>query len=79
MTENTCGCTSRHVPLPHQLLIVPVGDSEVTVCPTTYFNVVALAREYSVFGGPPPGSLTKHFSKFVRDLVFALYQERMVE
>jgi hypothetical protein len=34
-----------------------------------------LIAEYRVLGDTPPGSLTKHYSKYTRDLANALWNE----
>jgi hypothetical protein len=75
MNENACACTQRHVPLPQKLLSQVVAGEEVFLCPTTYFNVASLLDWYRIFGGDVPGSITKHYSKYVRDLTFALSKE----
>lgn len=75
MRESICQCVQRHVPLPSRQYIINVEDEIVYVCPTTFFNVQDLIAEYQIYGEIPPGSVTKHFSKFVRDLCLALYRE----
>lgn len=76
MREYTCACVQRHVPLPSRHYIINVGGETVYVCPTTFFNVQDLIAAYNVYGDQPPGSVTKHFSKFVRDLCLALFREK---
>lgn len=76
--ERHCACVQRHVPLPQHYYEIETGEGVVYVCPTTFFNVQQLAASYQLHDGPPPGSITKHYSKFVRELVLALYGRNQV-
>lgn len=73
--ERACRCVQRHVPLPQHYYMIDIAEGQVEyVCPTTFFNVQQLAGQYIAYDAPPPGSVTKHYSKYVRDLVFDLYR-----
>lgn len=70
-----CKCVQRHVPLPQHYYMITMDEYWVEcVCPTTFFNVQQLTAAYAAHDGIPPGSVTKHYSKYVRDLVLALYR-----
>lgn len=74
-----CECVQRHVPLPqHYYMVDTAPGTVVCVCPTTFFNVQQLAAQYVAYDGIPPGSVTKHYSKFVRELVLGLYRRNQV-
>lgn len=74
----SCECVERHVPLPQKFMTISVNWFEVVVCPTTYYNVMELITEYRLVGRTPPGSLTKHYSKYVRELAAALWDDHIV-
>jgi hypothetical protein len=60
-----CACVGKHVPLP-----VTLENYEGNhLCPTTYNNVLEYKKIWEVLGNEPPGSIRKHFSEFVQDLV----------
>lgn len=73
--SNSCECVERHVPLPVTLRTLQVGPDVVYLCPTTYYNIRDLLTEFEVRSTVPPGSVTKHYSKFVREIVLALWKE----
>lgn len=73
-----CLCVQRHVPLPVSYKHVKVGGEVVHLCPTTYANVMELLTEFKVRGTLPPGSVTKHYSKYVRELCLKLWKERQM-
>jgi len=60
-----CKCCSKHVPLP-TVLREYSGD---VVCPTTFANILEYTRIWNVIGSRPPGSIRKHFSEFVQQIV----------
>lgn len=66
----TCNCSNKHVPKPHKLIKVELGEAEVEyyLCPTTYYNLVKYLDLWSNGNGEPPGSVRKHFSEFVQRL-----------
>ena len=39
------------------------------LCPTTFSNVVEYKRIWKASGSRPPGSIRKHFSDYVQQLV----------
>ena len=60
-----CKCCSKHVPLPTRL-----KDYEGTlVCPTTFDNIHEYRRVWLDIGKQPPGSIRKHFSEYVQQVV----------
>lgn len=71
----SCKCVDRHVPLPQKTMRLVTGGVVYDLCPTTYFNVYDLVAEYRVIGNRPPGSLTKHYSKFTRDLAESIWND----
>lgn len=70
-----CVCCERHVPLPMTYERLRVGGAVVILCPTTYANVMELLTEFKVRDSVPPGRVTKHYSKFVREICLALWKE----
>ena len=60
-----CPCTSKHVPKPVALVEVEPG---VWLCPTSAVNFKQLLIEYDTHRGTPPGSVTKHYSAYIRGL-----------
>ena len=60
-----CKCCTKHVPLPTTL---KVYDS-IVMCPTTYYNVIEYKRIWDSFGSRPAGSIRKHFSEYVQQIV----------
>ena len=67
--NNSCSCVGKHVPLPHNLLKIEVGEEQVYICPTTYHNLLCLENEYKRWKGVPPGNIRKHFSDYTQTLV----------
>jgi hypothetical protein len=61
----TCKCVGKHVPLPTRL----VEFNGISVCPTTYENIMEYKKMWEVLGTEPPGNIRKHFSEFVQDTV----------
>jgi len=62
-----CPCTSKHVPKPVALVEVAPG---IWLCPTSAVNYNQLLIEYGLHNGCPPGSVTKHYSAYIRGLAF---------
>ena len=60
-----CKCCTKHVPLPSTLKEYN-GD---TLCPTSYYNVIEYKRIWTEIGSQPAGSVRKHFSEYVQQLV----------
>lgn len=60
-----CPCTGKHVPKPVALVEV---DRDLWLCPTSAVNFQRLLVEYDTHRGVPPGSVTKHYSAFIRAL-----------
>jgi hypothetical protein len=61
----SCKCCTKHVPLP-TVLREWNGN---TVCPTTFANIIEYKRLWDSFGSRPMGSIRKHFSEYVQQLV----------
>lgn len=68
---NECECVGKHVPLPVSYYIIRLADGELTLCPTTYDNVLQLLV-LCKDGKMPPGDVRKHYSRYVRNLVIKL-------
>jgi hypothetical protein len=60
-----CKCCSKHVPLPTILK----EYNGITLCPTTFANVVEYKRIWATIGSRPNGSVRKHFSDYVQQIV----------
>jgi hypothetical protein len=60
-----CKCCGKHVPLPTTLK----EYNGITVCPTTFSNIVEYARIWNAAGSRPSGSIRKHFSEYVQQIV----------
>jgi len=60
-----CKCCSKHVPLPTVLR----EYNGIVVCPTTFANVLEYKRIWDSYGSRPMGSIRKHFSEYVQQLV----------
>jgi hypothetical protein len=60
-----CKCCGKHVPLPTVLKEL----NGVTLCPTTFANVMEYKRIWAAYGKRPSGSIRKHFSEYVQSLV----------
>lgn len=73
LENNTCSCTTKHVPDPRSLCAIDTPDGIVLLCPTGAANLTMLLREYDKVGGVPPGSVTKHYGKYIRDLARVVY------
>jgi hypothetical protein len=71
-----CQCVQKHVPLPANYKQLKVKGEVVSLCPTTYENVMDLLTAFKVHATIPPGHVTKHYSKYVREICFSLWKER---
>ena len=60
-----CKCCGKHVPLPTTLKTY----NEIILCPTTYENVIEYKRIWDLLGSRPAGSIRKHFSEYVQEIV----------
>jgi hypothetical protein len=60
-----CKCCSKHVPLPTVLR----EYNGIVVCPTTFANVLEYKRIWDSYGSRPMGSIRKHFSEYVQQIV----------
>jgi hypothetical protein len=60
-----CACVGKHVPLPATL----EEYNGMHLCPTTYNNVLEYKKIWDVIGNEPPGSIRKHFSEYVQNIV----------
>lgn len=60
-----CKCCGKHVPLPTVLR----EYNGVVVCPTTFSNILEYKRIWESYGSRPMGSIRKHFSDYVQELV----------
>ncbi len=68
-----CKCVSKHLPLPLVTYNIKVSDEEIELCPSSFFNLKELLSHYSVENSIPPGAVTKHYSKYVRNLAHDLW------
>jgi hypothetical protein len=60
-----CKCCTKHVPLPTILK----RYNNITLCPTTYYNVIEYKRIWKSYGSKPAGNVRKHFSEYVQEIV----------
>lgn len=60
-----CKCCGKHVPLP----TVMREFNGMVVCPTTFANIMEYQRLWNILGSRPAGSIRKHFSEYVQQLV----------
>jgi hypothetical protein len=60
-----CKCCSKHVPLP---TVLKEYDGTI-LCPTTFSNVIEYKRIWNSYGSRPMGSIRKHFSEYVQQIV----------
>ncbi len=70
--KETCKCVGKHIPKSNKIYRIDYAAGRIFVCPTALANFHALEVEYVKYDGNPPGSVRKHFSKFVRDLYLLL-------
>lgn len=62
-----CKCCGKHVPLPTVLK----EYNNIMLCPTTFANVIEYKRLWMILGTRPSGSVRKHFSEYVQQIVEA--------
>lgn len=60
-----CKCCGKHIPLP----ITLKEYSGITLCPTTFENVIEYKRIWEEVGSRPVGGIRKHFSEYVQQIV----------
>ena len=60
-----CKCCGKHVPLPTVLR----EYEGITLCPTTFANVLEYKRIWDSAKSRPSGSIRKHFSDYVQQIV----------
>lgn len=60
-----CKCCGKHVPLPTTLK----EYQGITLCPTSFANVIEYKRIWNLIGSRPTGSIRKHFSDYVQQVV----------
>ena len=60
-----CKCCGKHVPLPTVLK----EYNGITLCPTTFSNVIEYKKLWMSIGSRPSGSTRKHFSEYVQQIV----------
>lgn len=68
-----CKCCTRHVPAPTVTVGIDIPTGRVYICPTGLLNLEDLLKQYDVANGTPPGSVTKHYGKVIRDLAGVIY------
>ena len=60
-----CKCCGKHIPLP----IILKEYNGITLCPTTFANVMEYKRIWKAGGSRPVGTIRKHFSEYVQQIV----------
>lgn len=60
-----CLCCTKHIPLP----ILLREYEGITLCPTTFANVLEYKRIWELLGSRPNGSVRKHFSDYTQKIV----------
>jgi hypothetical protein len=60
-----CKCCGKHIPLP----IILKEYNGITLCPTTFANVMEYKRIWKANGNRPVGTIRKHFSEYVQQIV----------
>jgi len=60
-----CKCCGKHVPLPTVLK----EYNGIMVCPTTFANITEYTRIWNSLDRRPAGSVRKHFSEYVQQIV----------
>lgn len=60
-----CKCCTKHIPLP---TVMKLYNGQI-VCPTTLQNIIEYKRIWESFGSRPMGSIRKHFSEYVQQIV----------
>lgn len=67
-----CKCCGKHVPLPIKLK----EFNGITVCPTTFENIIEYKNIWDQIGSRPPGNIRKHFSEYVQESVENYFKEK---
>lgn len=75
MIEYPCVCVDRHIPKPLITTACETPGGVVWLCPTSADNLRVLLDIYEKRAGNVPGSLTKHFSKYIRDLAKQIHEQ----
>ena len=70
-----CECVNRHIPAALITEACDTGEGVVWLCPTSAANLRLLLGIYEKRAGNVPGSMTKHFSKYIRDLAYTIYSK----
>jgi hypothetical protein len=70
-----CKCCGKHVPLPTVLK----EYEEIVVCPTTFSNIMEYKRIWLALGHRPEGSVRKHFSEYVQQIVEKTFVKEKIE
>ena len=76
MIEYPCQCVARHIPKPVETHPCETPGGVVWLCPTASENLAILVGIYKARSGQVPGSMTKHFGQYVRDLAEQIYQNQ---
>jgi hypothetical protein len=71
----SCACVEKHVPLPVTTKSLRVGKEVLDICPTSWYNVMELMTAFKMHGTVPPGRVTKHYSRYVREICLRLWKE----
>lgn len=74
LEPSICTCSKKHIPNPMMLIEIYYGDQSSVVCPAFFVNLMSLLQSYDLHEGPPPGSITKHYGKEVRDLASVVWR-----
>lgn len=72
--SNICTCSKKHIPNPMQSIEIYYGEQSSVVCPAFFVNLMSLLDAYDLHSGPPPGSVTKHYGKEIRDLASVVWR-----
>jgi hypothetical protein len=70
-----CKCCGKHVPLPTVLK----EYHGFVVCPTTFANIVEYKRIWLSIGSRPSGSVRKHFSEYVQQIVEKTFIDESID
>ena len=68
-SNELCECVGKHIPKPTRLYKVDYSGGYIFLCPTALDNLRSLEIEFlSIYGEELPGSIKKHYSKFIQDV-----------
>lgn len=70
---NECTCSKKHIPNPMRSIEILYGDTSSVICPAFFVNLMSLLDEYDLHDGTPPGRITKHYGKDIRDLASVVW------